>query len=185
MGSYSTTNGRTTAGNASTEPAAVSPSTAMRCGCEHTACCSGTLHPHGRTRGHLSGPGYHPRGQAAVVCLSLESFHLGVKDMGGALSIVMPTPQNQADSPGADRIQQAFHCILKFPSRKPELVPSGNSLTRFCFCSHLFLLQELLGNLDGDSPTPACLPPLTIPLSASSAGEAACCLHQAALCFLQ
>lgn len=82
--------------------------------------------------------------------------------MDGALSIVMPILQNQADSPGADWIQQAFHCILKFPSRKPELVPSGKSLTRFCFCSHLFLLQELLGNLDGDSPAPACLPPLTI-----------------------
>lgn len=82
--------------------------------------------------------------------------------MDGALSIVMPTLQNEAGSPGADWIQQASHCILKFPSRKPELIPSGNSLTRFCVCSHLFLLQELLGNLDGDSPAPACLPPLTI-----------------------
>lgn len=64
--------------------------------------------------------------------------------MDGALSIVMPTLQNEAGSPGADWIQQASHCILKLPSRKPELIPSETRLLDFAFAHTSFYFRNSL-----------------------------------------
>lgn len=64
--------------------------------------------------------------------------------------IVKPKLQNWIATPSMDWMLQTFYFIFKFPNRKPELIQPGKPLTSFCFCPCLFLLEELLGNLDGD-----------------------------------